>query len=332
MNHFLWLIVIFLFVLIGGCLLWLHRNARLKVLPEQQTTLLGGRGKPDTLAKSQAIPRLIWTYWHSPELPIVVKRCIEEWQRLNPDYKIEVLHAARLQEFLDDIPVGLERLNVAKQTDWIRLALLHQYGGIWLDASIILTQPLNWVEQTRATSNTEFVGFYLDGYTVNQQYPVIESWFLAAPRGSQFIQEWLALFRHEAIEGETADYLQRLHKDGRHAALTQKIGDPSYHTIHVAAQDVLQRYQPEAAPWLLSLLRAEDSAYWLQVQSRWKRRPLFARLLWARHEPQCWPMLIKLRGGERKKLEFWLRKKWYRTGSLIDQTLGEQPSRLMQQD
>jgi mannosyltransferase OCH1-like enzyme len=36
-------------------------------------------------------------------------------------------------------------LTLAKRSDWVRLELLNRYGGIWLDASTILTESLAWV-------------------------------------------------------------------------------------------------------------------------------------------------------------------------------------------
>ncbi|WP_156167901.1 glycosyltransferase family 32 protein [Lampropedia cohaerens] len=301
-------------------MVWLRQCSRLAPLPVPQQRILGRGAQSGELVRD-AIPKVIWTYWHSESLPLVVQCCIQGWRRLHPHWRIEVLHPGRVHEFLDAIPAGLTRLNIAKQTDWIRLALLQRYGGVWIDASIILTRPLDWVEQLRAPQQADFVGFYLDGYTIKPDYPVIESWFLAAVPGSAFVTQWLALFQRAAIDGNTEDYLSRLRNEGRYADLIQRIGEPSYHTIHVVAQDVLQRHPADRGPWQLALLRAEESAYWLQWQSHWKRRPLFAKLLWARGDDGLWPALVKLRGGERSKLEFWLQRGWYRKGSLVDLAL-----------
>lgn len=317
-----WLVLAVLLVVFVAALLvvlWLIRNSRVQAVPKPQEVVLGDAQLPT----EPAIPRTIWTYWHAATPPYVVQRCIAGWQRLNPDYQVHVLHPGNVAEFLPNVPESLGRLNIAKQTDWIRLALLHRYGGMWLDASIILTQPLNWVERERREEQAEFVGFYLEGYTTRAAFPVVESWFLAALPGSVFIRQWLERFEAAAIVGETADYLAQLQQQGRYEALTQKIGDPSYHTIHVVAQDVLQSQSSGDAAMRLCLLRAEDTAYWLHLQSGWKRRPLFAKLLWTPGDASVWPPLVKLRGGERTKLNAWLVKKHYREGSLVERFLAE---------
>lgn len=310
----------FLFVvliLVCACLfLWLWQQTKPLRLPEQQLKVLGQTLPEAAAACNSVIPKLIWTYWHAKEHPLVVQRCLENWQQLNPDYEIRVLHADNLQEFLSEIPVGLARLNVAKQTDWIRLALLQKYGGIWLDASIILTQSLDWAEQIRRQQQAEFVGYYLTRYTTNPEIPVLDSWFLAAPAQSHFITDWLELFTREAIIGETADYIAGLTLSQRLVGLRQAIADPHYHTVHIAAQDVLTR---AARPYRLALLQAEDSAYALHLAAKWRRKRLYMRLLWTTQD-QC-PPLIKLSGGERKKLEPYLQHGWYRANSLAGQFL-----------
>lgn len=295
---------------------WYWQQTRPLRLPEQQVRVLGHALPEDVAARTSVIPKLIWTYWHSKEQPVVVQRCLENWQQLNPDYQINMLHADNLQEFLSEVPVGLTRLNVAKQTDWIRLALLQKYGGIWLDASIILTQSLDWVEQIRRQKQAEFVGYYLTLYTTNPEVPVLDSWFLAAPAQSHFIADWLELFSREAIIGETADYIASLTQSQRLVGLRQAIADPHYHTVHIAAQDVLAR---AARPYRLVLLQAEDSAYALHLAAQWRRKRLYMRLLWTTQD-QC-PPLVKLRGGERKKLEPYLKHGWCRSRSLAGQLL-----------
>lgn len=267
---------------------------------------------------NEGIPPVIWTYWHSPGLPLVVQRCVDNWRRHNPGYAIHVLHQGNLHEYLDDIPLRLAAVGIPKQTDWIRLALLHRHGGFWLDASTILTQSLDWAVQRQAASRAQLLGFYLEGFTTQPAYPVVESWFLAAPAGSAFVADWLALFREQAIDGETQDYLQGLRQRGVFQAYTQRIGDPAYHTIHVTAQHLMQSHPLH--DYRLELLRAEDGPYLYHQQSGWKRRSLYWRLLWNGQRDDC-PPLIKLRGGERRKLEPYLRHGWYRQGSLVGRQL-----------
>ena len=87
---------------------------------------------------------------------------------------------------------------------------------------------------------------------------------------------------------------------------------PEYLLSHVVAQNVLQNH----GACRFYLTKAEDSAYFYQIKSKWKRRRLYWRLLFLRH-PESGPALIKLRGGERNKLEKFLRWKLYRKTSIV---------------
>jgi len=268
------------------------------------------------------IPRRVWSYWHDDRPPEVVRRCVAQWRRLNPGYEVHLLSARTVADFLPDAPAGLARLGIPKQSDWIRLALLARHGGIWLDSSIILTEPLDWMLHKQQASGAQYLGFYLDRYAAGDARPLVDSWAMAAPAASPFVLDWLALFRAQVVEGEggtdgTAAYLQSLRAQGRFDDVVQKIGSPAYHTVHVCAQDLLQR-RPGA--WRLLLLRAEDSAYALQARSRWKRRRLYLHLLLNPVPVPCTP-LVKLRGGERRKLEPYLRLEFFRARSIVGRYL-----------
>jgi len=292
---------------------WRRCAAPLGAIPPAREWRVDGPAAP----AGAAVPRIVWSYWHDDHPPEVVRRCVANWQALNPGYAIHLLNARTVADFLPDVPAGLSRLGVPKQSDWIRLALLARHGGIWLDSSIILTEPLDWMLHKQQASGAQYLGFYLDRYAAGTDRPLVDSWCMAAPPASAFVQDWLALFRAEVVDGDTEAYLQKLRDEGRFDEVVQKLGSPTYHTVHVCAQDLLQR---RPGGWRLLLLRAEDSAYAFQARSRWKRRRLYLHLL-LNPVPVPNTPLIKLRGGERRKLESYLRHKIFRTRSIVGRYL-----------
>lgn len=262
----------------------------------------------------QAIPKIIWAYWHSTERPPLVERCLRTWEYHNPGFRIEVLHAGNIADFVpaETMPGNFSKLSQQKQADWLRLALLRLHGGIWVDASIFLTESLEWILREQADSGAEYVGFYLDGFTTMPEYPVIENWCMAAIKGSAFIQRWHAEFTTAIADDTGQAYLDRLKALGIYERTLQKINKPQYLLMHVAGQRVLQ----DGDGYGLSLLKAEDSAFFYQHQSDWKRGRLRWRLLFLRH-PSKAPALIKLRGGERDKIGKYLRRGLYFRTSLV---------------
>gem|GEM_PF-230390 len=267
------------------------------------------------------IPRIVWTWWDTPQPPLLVQRCLRGWARLNPHFSIRILHNDTLAHYLGDIPPAVQQLAPAKRSDWLRLALLQRYGGIWLDASTLLTAPLDWILAEQQQSAADFVGYWLGRYTTDAACPVVESWLMAAPPASAFITAVQREFAQEAAPRSGAAYIQHLRQRGGEAyyqRLRQNIDIPDYLSIHLAMQAVLRSGQ---AAYRLRLARAEDGPFYLHALGRWNRAALKVRLLFARaHTP---PALVKLRQPDRKRLDLYLQQRLYLPGSLAQAFLGE---------
>lgn len=255
------------------------------------------RGAGAAAAVRGPIPRRIWSYWNGLDQDPVVARCIDNWRRQCPGYAIEVLNAGNLERFVapGDLPQGFERLDPTKQADWLRLYLVRHHGGFWLDASIVLTQSLDWLQAHQQAQGSEFVGFFLQGFTRDARWPVVESWAFGAPAHAPFVAAWQQEFHHALIGQGSGAYLAQLHGRPAGAELLQGIADPEYLLIHVAAQQVLRRDNA----YRLALLCAEDTAYYYQKALFWKWYLLYPRLCLMPAQEASAP-LVKLRGGERR--------------------------------
>lgn len=86
------------------------------------------------------IPKLIHCVWLSgDEKPSQYKMCIDSWKKTMPDYEIREWNMTNLpDEILNHQFVGqaIEARKWAYATDVIRLWLLKNYGGIYLDTMI----------------------------------------------------------------------------------------------------------------------------------------------------------------------------------------------------
>lgn len=267
----------------------------------------------------RGIPKIIWAYWSGVPMPEVVKRCVAGWRRMHPGWKIEVLDDERARALCDQWPDGLLNASVQKQSDWLRLELLRKYGGVWLDASTILTRPLDWILEEQRVSKCDFVGFYLERFTRNPRSPVIENWFMAAPAGSPLIVDSQNIFARNIVESGVHSYLEALKGDGRFDGLVQGIDDPVYLSFHVALQDTLQRSDSR---YRVSLWKAEDTAFLYQAQAHWNRGVLKHHLFMRQinHAPAP---IVKLRGPDRRKFDLYLENKLWVPGSLVDRYVGE---------
>ncbi len=95
--------------------------------------------------------KIIWQYWGQgidENLPPMVKLCFKSIDQHKGDYRVIRLSDETIDEYLD-LPkfVTLKRQNPqfkpAFFADLLRLSLLSAYGGIWADATILLTAPID---------------------------------------------------------------------------------------------------------------------------------------------------------------------------------------------
>ena len=263
------------------------------------------------------VPRILWSYWHCEEVPQVVRRCLSNWQRQCPGWEIHLIRGSALLDHVDPtaMPVDFDRLTPARRSDWLRLYLLSRHGGVWIDASTILTGSLDWLVDAQARTGAEFLGHYLEGFCTPGNRPVIDSWCMAAPPGMPFVKDWYdELCRALAAGDET--YLDALRRQGRAERILQRISRPACLIVHVCAQVVLEaprRYR-------IVLCRAEETGYFLQQVSHWRRLRLYRRLL-AHPAPARPPRLMKLRGGKRSKLEAYVSHHLDRHDSIVGRYL-----------
>lgn len=260
-------------------------------------TVFQGAGPSGPGASATPIPRRIWSYWNTADTDPVVRQCIANWRARCPGFDIQVLDGRNLGAHVrpGDLPAGFAQLHPTKQSDWLRLYLVRHHGGYWLDATTLLTESPDWLENLRQAHGAEFAGFFLQGFTHDPARPVVESWAFGAAAHAPFVSAWQDEFHRALVEQGPDAYLQALGAQPDAAAVLQGIADPHYLLIHVTAQCVLRR--PNA--YRLVLLRAEDTAYFYQQAMRWKWYLLYPRLCLVRGEPRPAP-LVKLRGGERR--------------------------------
>lgn len=119
------------------------------------------------------IPRRIWGFWDKDDIPPLVQRCINTWFIVHFDWDIHIVTPENVNTYLKpgvDIPENLMRdEEPAKQSDMIRFALLYKYGGVYIDATTLMTYPgVEWMRK-----------YYTDWFSFDGEINIIAS----APKG-----------------------------------------------------------------------------------------------------------------------------------------------------
>lgn len=110
------------------------------------------------------IDKTIHYVWLSgDEKPALVKKCINSWKEKLPDYEIREWTARDFR--FDTMPAFVQEAYQARKwafvTDYLRLYIVEQYGGIYMDSDIFVRRS---IDPFLAQDFFSFVEFHAEGF------------------------------------------------------------------------------------------------------------------------------------------------------------------------
>ena len=128
-------------------------------------------------------PRYIWVYWENinrPNYPTHIKLFLDTIKlHLGTKYKLVILNEKTISQYLPDLRDDFFNLMVAQKVDYYRIALLYKYGGIWLDADIIVMKDLEPIFK-KLDEGYDYVGFGCTGYQCSNGKFKPSNWVMGA--------------------------------------------------------------------------------------------------------------------------------------------------------
>ena len=114
---------------------------------------------------SSQIPKQIWICWWDgiDIMPPVVKACYNSVLRHANDFRVTVITKDNIGDFIS-IPDHIQkkiksgRITITHLSDIIRMLLLDKYGGIWFDATVLVTGAINFDNMSFFTIRRDFGG------------------------------------------------------------------------------------------------------------------------------------------------------------------------------
>lgn len=251
------------------------------------------------------LPKVVWTHWDSENPPEHVQKTVARMRRMLPDWQVNFVTTDQFLGSLnqEEIPAGFQTLKVEHQADWIRLKLLKQYGGCWIDSGIILNQSINNLYRDCVSNRADLLVFKILKTQSNPNYPIGENWFIMAPPNSPMINAWFSEYER-AIKMGFRRYKERIKEEGVDLQKLMKHRDDVYLTQHGCFQKVIQQAMPPTAwgpssqPAKIVYHIAEESMFKIQDTCNWKGKCITQKL---QDVAYCKSLpYIKLRGGDRK--------------------------------
>ncbi|KAI1262503.1 hypothetical protein F5Y18DRAFT_418898 [Xylariaceae sp. FL1019] len=149
----------------------------------------------------------VWAFWDSGvhNMPPWQKSNVANWVRLlGPDWTVRVLDLnrgspANLFNFVDDeyLPKHLRDGKTTGQfagsntSDTVRLPLVYQHGGVWMDVGIILLMHLEQVCWTKLRDPKCKFEVAVASADPTLKSGVAENFFVAGRRANGFIKRWM---------------------------------------------------------------------------------------------------------------------------------------------
>jgi len=158
--------------------------------------------------------RDIWIFWGQgmDNAPIVVKKCYASVQKYCKEYRIHLLDNENISEYVT-LPEYILRLydggkgilRAALFSDILRTELLIQYGGIWIDATLLLTSEL----PEYITHKPMFL--YRETFLNISDY-LFSSYLISCEKGNPYMKRvkellYAYLSDHSSVPISMADYL-----------------------------------------------------------------------------------------------------------------------------
>lgn len=153
----------------------------------------------------------IWQFWDNPEgqkTPEIVKMSIESVRKFKENFDHKILDNSTIGNYTD-LPGYVfdgfrkKQMDYAHFSDLLRLNLLKNHGGIWMDATDYMT---NFIPEY--IINQDFFVF-LTGELTHFPYSFMQNCFIRAKKSSFLCDSWYRMcVEFWKNETETLDYFQ----------------------------------------------------------------------------------------------------------------------------
>lgn len=124
---------------------------------------------------------ILWQYWEGNK-PDYIQLCMETVDKhCSTDFKIIRLNPDNIRDYIPEIDKYITKINklkIPQKVDIYRIMLLYKYGGMYMDADVIvLRNPIEIMDKLR---QYDFVGFGCTGDNCKNGYFKPSNWLLVS--------------------------------------------------------------------------------------------------------------------------------------------------------
>jgi len=156
-------------------------------------------------------PEILWQFWDNPAgktTPEIVKSCLDSVSTFKGNFERKILTKSTFENYSDLPDFVLDKfkkgqIGYAHFSDLLRLNLLKNHGGIWLDATGYMTDFV-----PKYILDEDFFVF-LTGNLTHFPYSFMQNCFIRSKKGDALCEAWYKMcIEYWKNETETIDYFQ----------------------------------------------------------------------------------------------------------------------------
>lgn len=159
------------------------------------------------------LPKIIYAYWDDLDKNNIIKSHINTWKRKIPkDWQIHLINKNNIARYVSvDFIKRYSNLGSTRFSDFLRLELLSKTGGVWMDASIFITDGsfIDTYYDQMQKYKFDVLLYELTVKTIDKNIPYLENWFIMAPKESKLIADLYKEF-DKAYEMGFYDYKMKV--------------------------------------------------------------------------------------------------------------------------
>ena len=141
-------------------------------------------------SKTVSIPKIIHYCWFGGNIPAKFEKYIDQWRKKCPDYELKLWNENSFDlSSVEYLKKAVKAGRWAFVADYVRLAALYQYGGIYLDTDVELLGTFDSLLDQKLVF----------GFETSQQ---INGAIILAEKEKPFIREVLDLYEGRCFEGK----------------------------------------------------------------------------------------------------------------------------------
>jgi len=227
------------------------------------------------------IPKNIYIYWDNLKNNDIIQYFIDNIKRKSSlnNWKVYFITRDNVQQYVDNnFYKKFINLNSVRFSDFLRLKVLYDNGGAWIDASTIIIKP-NFLDNFRnkmIQNKCDVLLFEFKEKTLHKNYPFLENWFIMSPKHSIFIKDLYDYFEKSYDMGFYNFKQKILMPSNVDLNVTIGYGKKTYHMQHALIHYMLLNNRNK---YKICIENASESMFKAQNIVEWKSDKLISFII-----------------------------------------------------